>query len=152
MKSSAPSWPDGCSMNEQREFVASLGGDSRVSLVGRKSTAEIVEVLKKSPIFLLPSYSDTGPTALKEALAMGLWPVCYDNTGPKELIERYAFGSLVETGDVQGLTVTLERIVKDRPWNDDQRLAACSERIRNDLNASRIWEQLKDVYNTVISG
>jgi len=142
--------PYGYSMDEQSAFVAQLGGKGRVSLVGRKSPSEIVDIFKQSPIFLLPSYSDTGPTALKEALAMGLWPVCYDNTGPKELIERYGFGSLVKTGDVRELAATLEKIIREKPWRDEQRVVACSECIRTDLSPDRVWEQLKELYTTVI--
>jgi glycosyltransferase involved in cell wall biosynthesis len=56
-----------------------------------------LQAMQESAMFLLPSHMDTGPTALKEALAMGLWPVCYDNSGPAELIRRFQFGSLMQT-------------------------------------------------------
>src|SRR4030095_1431846 len=71
------------------------------------SSPEVVQAMQSSSIFLLPTRVDTGPTALKEALALGLWPVCYDNTGPGEYVRQFGFGMLARDLDQQDLTEKL---------------------------------------------
>jgi glycosyltransferase involved in cell wall biosynthesis len=122
----------------------------RVIFTGSQSSEEIMRWFQRSPVFLLPSYTDTGPTALKEALSMGLWPICYDNTGPKELIGRYNVGSLVPTGNVKKLNKTLGQVLSDKPWQDIGRMELVSHKIRTDLSPLMIWEKLDSVYDGII--
>ena len=102
-------------------------------------------------IFLLPSKMDTGPTALKEALAMGLWPVCYDNSGPKEYITRFDYGSTGTTGDVVDIAEKLKASMEQKPWQRGERLSHVVSNVRHDLCASTIWEQLLTHYRDVIA-
>lgn len=122
----------------------------RIVFTGSLPCAEIIRWFQKSPVFLLPSYTDTGPTALKEALAMGLWPVCYDNTGPQELIGRYGVGSLVPTGDITGLTNKLTQVLGEKPWLDTVRMQRASDEIRSDLSPSVVWGKLVKTYGNII--
>lgn len=123
-----------------------LGIADRVQFVGTCSAAEVVRWLERSPILLLPSYIDTGPTALKEALAMGVWPVCYGNSGPKELVTRYQFGNLATTGDIADLALNLRQAITEKPWRDAERVERCAAAIRHDLDRDRIWQQLTRLY------
>lgn len=125
-------------------------GETRIELLGSQSCSQIIDWFQRCPLFLLPSYADTGPTALKEALAMGLWPVCYDNTGPKELIGRYKVGSLSQTGNVEELGNTLKRLIDEQPWRDVDRMDGVARQIRSDLSPSTVWKKLEEVYNEII--
>jgi len=78
---------------------------------------------------------------------MGLWPVCYDNSGPRELINRYGYGSLAETGNVERLTARLRGVLENEPWNADGAAESCVEQIRHDLSPDTIWEQLLECYS-----
>ncbi len=127
-------------------FLEEQKAGSRVVLTGTQTPDEILEWFKRSPLFLLPSYTDTGPNALKEAFSMGLWPICYDNTGPQELIGRYALGELVPTGDVSLLAAALERALKDKPWESSCAVPEAVKMIRQDLDPKTIWAKLKQVY------
>jgi glycosyltransferase involved in cell wall biosynthesis len=131
---------------EVDRFLAGQQAGDRVVLTGSQTPAQIIEWFKKSPLFLLPSYTDTGPTALKEALSMGLWPVCYDNTGPQELIRRYGVGTLVPTGDVKQLAEALKRVLAERVWENNAALTSCGAKIRKDLTPAAIWEKLTQMY------
>lgn len=131
---------------EVRSFIEEKKAGSRVVLTGSLTSLEIIEWFRKAPLFLLPSYTDTGPNALKEALSMGLWPICYDNTGPKELIERYEVGALVPTGDVVSLSLSIGRAVKGKPWVANTNLSKCIDRIRQDLSPANVWHELIGVY------
>ena len=137
---------------QERRAVEELvkKSEGRVVLTGDAlPCAEVIEWFSRSPVFFLPSYADTGPTALKEALAMGLWPICYDNTGPRELINRYEVGSLVKTGDVEELTKTLQQVLSEQPWQNEARMKCVAEKIRADLSHSVAWGRLEEVYDEV---
>lgn len=123
-------------------LVREIGVETRVQMYGTLNSEEIIKLFQESPVFLLPTYMDTGPTALKEALAMGLWPVCYDNSGPQELINRYKYGSVSPTGNVLALTESLRKALENQPWKDTDRMNQCIKKVRHDLSRKTVWEQL----------
>jgi glycosyltransferase involved in cell wall biosynthesis len=131
---------------EVRDLARELKIENRIQLCGALNPEEIIKLFQESPVFLLPTYMDTGPTALKEALAMGLWPVCYDNSGPKELIGRYQYGSLSPTGDIPALTENLRKVLQNQPWKDSGRLEQCVKQVRHDLSRETVWKQLLECY------
>lgn len=136
--------------NEVDRFLREIAAGDRVQLVGSQNPEQIIEWFQRSPVFLLPSYMDTGPTALKEALAMGLWPVCYDNTGPQELIKKYGVGSLVPTGNLNVLSEVLKKVLDEHPWSDREQINAAVKKIRADLDPAAVWAQLEKVYGEFI--
>jgi len=113
--------------------------------------AEIVAEMKNSSIFLLPSKMDTGPTALKEALAMGLWPLCYANSGPQEYVSRFKYGSLAATGNVTELSVLLKQVMTERPWENGERMTTVVENVRHELSAATIWKALQKNYSEIMN-
>lgn len=131
------------------EDVGRLGLAGRVHFPGHVPADEIVRQFQRSPVMLLPSYIDTGPTALKEALAMGVWPVCYDNSGPRELVGRYQWGTLSPTGDVTALSTALRKAVCAAPWGDRDGVERCARRVREDMDPQVIWPQLLEVYGEI---
>jgi glycosyltransferase involved in cell wall biosynthesis len=106
--------------------------------------------MQDSSVFLLPTRVDTGPTALKEALAMGLWPICYDNSGPGEYVRKYGFGSLVTDQDVNSLYSALQGCLIDKPWRDDSKRSALARRTRQDFSPEKAWEKLIELYQTIV--
>lgn len=107
-----------------------------------KSAFEIAKLMRTHDALVLPSYGDTGPTVIKEAISMGLPVIAYDNTGPKELIEKYG-GRLVRTGDVEILAKVMMDVSQLKMNVDWQR------RIQEDLSWRRVWNRLLKVYTEV---
>jgi glycosyltransferase involved in cell wall biosynthesis len=115
------------------------------------SAPEIVSAMQESSIFLLPTRIDTGPTALKEALAMGLWPVCYDNSGPAEYLRSANFGSLARDGDQVDLTRKLSDAIRERPWINESRRSALRRFTHDRFSRTGIWSQLIQLYTEIES-
>ena len=109
----------------------------------------IVDAMRNSSIFLLPTRIDTGPTALKEALAMGLWPVCYDNTGPREYVRTFSYGSLARDLDLQDLTAKLGEAMAVRPWLDPIRRSSLRSAALMRFSRERIWNSLIELYQKI---
>ena len=114
-----------------------------------RTAPEIVALMQRSAIFLLPTRIDTGPTALKEALTMGLWPVCYDNTGPGEYLRAFRFGSLARDLEPGDLATTLGQAMAERPWRDQESRAQLRAATRRLFAPAEIWRQLQDLYRKI---
>ena len=110
---------------------------------------KIVEYMKSSAVFMLPTSMDTGPTALKEALAMGLWPIVYDNTGPRELLKRFNYGWSAPTGNRKELANLLVKADVERPWEDHDRMENLVNEVRYALSSQKIWDDLIKIYTNI---
>lgn len=135
---------EGVAETEIRELILKEGLVGRVELLGGCTAEVVAENMRRAQFFALPSYADTGPNALKEALACGMFPICYDNSGPHEYLTRYC-GYLVPTGDVDAYASSMNRAVSS--------LSECmkkgknaAEQIRVDLSRIYVWEKLRDLY------
>ena len=113
-------------------------------------SAEVVRAMQASAVFLLPTRIDTGPTALKEALTLGLWPVCYDNTGPGEYVRKFHFGSLARDLDLADLSVALKTAVATRPWAALHLRQQLRDATREAFSPQKIWAQLLSFYGEII--
>lgn len=120
--------------------------EGSVELKSYATPEEIVALMKTAHFYVLPSYGDTGPTSLKEAISQGLYPICYNNSGPHELLTRYKVGTLVATGDVEGLANALSVAAKDVNRCMVNGLDAAA-RISADLGHDQVWDKLLQAYN-----
>jgi len=127
-----------------------LGLEGRFRHFPKLGTEEVIEHMRRVSIYLLPTRMDTGPTSLKEALAMGLWPVCYDNSGPREYIRRFNYGSVAKDGDQEDLNRALAEAIRTQPWMDGDRREGVIRRVRHELGKECIWEQLIEKYGTIV--
>lgn len=138
-------------VNKLRDLIEAKHLGDRIRHVAVASVDRLIDELRNAAVFLLPSQMDTGPTALKEAMSMGLWPICYDNCGPKEYITRYRYGTLVPTGNVQELSVCLGLAFETKPWGNEFHRNKVSRFVRSDLAPTTIWKRLINSYEGVLS-
>ncbi len=122
---------------------------ARVRHSPQLSSAEIVAEMQRSSVFLLPTRIDTGPTALKEAMAMGLWPVCYDNSGPRHYVRKFGFGTLAADLDRAALQRSLREIIAAEPWRRATARATIATQIRPHFERDNIWRNLLAVYRQI---
>lgn len=128
-----------------RELILKEGLVGRVELLGGCTAEVVAENMRRAHFFALPSYADTGPNALKEALACGMFPICYDNSGPHEYLTRYC-GYLCQTGDVGSYAAALNRALTNAEGCLHEGTCA-ARRIRDDLSRTHVWELLRGVYD-----
>lgn len=105
------------------DLVKKLGLQNKVTFFGWATQEQVVKILNKSHIFLLPSTkSNKGDeegiaNALKEAMAMGLISIGTMHAGTPELIENGVSGYLVPEKDAKALAQKITYIVKNpRKW------------------------------------
>jgi len=134
-----------------KQWTDSSPCKGRVTHYPRLAPSEIVTLMQQSSVFLLPTRIDTGPTALKESMAMGLWPVCYDNSGPGHYIRKFNFGNLAEDLSVESLTRTLKRAIETREWIQPEKRSIIASQIRPSFDRNHIWSRLIAMYRRVCS-
>lgn len=105
---------DGPERHYLDKLIKNLHLQDKIILCGWKSQTEVIKMLNKSHIFLLPSVTAANgneegiPNALKEAMAMGLPVIATWHAGNSELIENGVSGFLVSQRNAAELS---ERIM-----------------------------------------
>ena len=87
-------------------LVEELGLGDRVSFLGNVSRDDMPKYLSSCDVFVLPSYFDTTPNVLLEAMASGCTCVVSDIEGMREVVEG-GCGVLVKVGDADDLAEKL---------------------------------------------
>ena len=102
---------DGPSRTGLEALVRSLGLEKTVTFLGwRHDTTEIMNALD---LFILPSLHEGTPTALLEAMCLGIPVVASATGGVRDLIIHGENGLLVEPKDVHGLAATCSAVMED---------------------------------------
>jgi colanic acid/amylovoran biosynthesis glycosyltransferase len=109
---------DGEMRNTLAKMIKDFSLENEVNLIGPKSQAEIVELMKSSDIFLYPARTVDGRSenqglVLQEAQAMGL-PVIISNAGGmKEGVIDQVTGFVIEENNLEKFAIQVELIAKD---------------------------------------
>lgn len=84
--------------------------NSQVSFCGWKNSDEIIQRTSDIPVFVLPSYQETLPVVIAEAMAMGKIVVATNVAGIPEMVDDKISGFLYEKGDIKRLSMILKNI------------------------------------------
>lgn len=132
-------------------LIKQLKLEKKVTLCGWKSQDEVVSLLNKSHVFLLPSITASDgneegiPNALKEAMAMGLISVATWHAGTPELIQDGITGFLVPQKDVPKLARKLEYII-EHPDQWRSIALAAREKIESDFETKKSIMELEKIF------
>lgn len=132
----------------QRAAARSLGG--RINFVGTKDRREVLPLIERSDVLVLPSDHDGWGAVIQEALNHGVPVVCSDNCGASVLVQDALAGRVFRAGDRHDLGVALGHIladVRDRPSCRQTRV----DRMKS-LTGDAGAEYLLSVVNSVMSG
>lgn len=123
---------DGEMRDDIERLVAELGVGDRVVITGWQSSAEVRSTLLESRALVLASFAEGLPVVLMEAMALGRPALSTYVAGIPELLDDGESGWLFTPGDVDALTMAIERCLAASP----EELAAMGERARERVLAS----------------
>lgn len=108
------------------EDIRRLRLTDRVTLAGTISEDEVIRLLQTADAFLLTSFGlgESGPVAVKEAMACGLPAVCSIIGGTRDMIRHGVDGFLIEQKDIDGNTEALRLLARDPQKRRDMGRAA----------------------------
>ena len=98
-------------------------------------------------IFVLPSYNEGMSNALLEAMACGLPVVVTDVGGTSELLEEGGNGYIFPTGNVENLSLILEKIAQAP--NQLKKLGKKSRKKAEDLSWNNIVNFYVDLFESI---
>jgi glycosyltransferase involved in cell wall biosynthesis len=128
-----------------RQVVTMLGLENRVHLLGNLSIPEIQHELVLGNCLVIPSFQETAPLAIEEAMAVGVPIVGANLCGLPYMIEESFSGFLVDPYDVGSIAEAVKRIISDSRLSESMSLRA-REISRKRFKASHIASLTKDVY------
>jgi glycosyltransferase involved in cell wall biosynthesis len=100
-------------VQETIALARQLGIQDRVKVPGWLDSAAVHEVLRKTDIFVLPSFAENLPMSILEAFACGIAVVATPVGAVADVIAHESNGLLVPAGDVDALTCALHRLIAD---------------------------------------
>ena len=131
-----------------RAQTARLGISDRVVIPGWLDSATSAELLSKTDILVLPTFSENLPMSILEGFSYGVAVVSTPVGAIREVIDHERNGLLIPPGDLDALTGTLARLIDDQ----DMRLRLGAEARKDhalhyDINAyvrriSGIWQAI----------
>jgi glycosyltransferase involved in cell wall biosynthesis len=95
------------------EKVRALNISSRVKFLGYQSQEQVRKLLKQTDLFVMSSFAEGVPVVLMEAMAAGVPVVATRIAGIPELVHDGHSGLLVSPGDVNEMTVAVDRLLED---------------------------------------
>lgn len=103
---------DGDERDHLEKLVAQLG--VKTTFLGTQPITEIPFIMQKHDVLVLPSLHDGWGAVVNEALTSGLYAVCSDKCGAKDLLHDKHHGMVFENNDSGSLGKILKAIVKNK--------------------------------------
>lgn len=100
---------------EERANLEQLSSSKGVSanFVGTKSMKEIPEIMRSNDVLVLPSLHDGWGAVINEALTQGLYAICSDKCGAKDLLHSPKLGSVFANNNSYDLRGLLKEAASD---------------------------------------
>ncbi len=106
---------------------------------------EVKQILQKTDIFILPSYSEGLSNALMEAMASGCACIATDVGGNRFLVHNGVSGFLYSSGDREALQAHVRRLIDD-PAKFRALRRAARERIEREFGWEAVGKQYKALF------
>lgn len=136
-------------VEQLRRQADRLGIGDRVEFPGLLNEDELRRELGQSAVLVLPSYQETAPLVIAEAMAAGVPVIASDVGGVRHQIRHGETGFLITPGDVDGLAQRLRELLSDparrASFGEAAKTLAVSEHRADQVAARTI-----DVYRAVL--
>jgi glycosyltransferase involved in cell wall biosynthesis len=138
-------------VSQLKSAARRLGINDLVQFRGLLNEQELREELGRCAVLVLPSYQESAPMVIIEAMAAGI-PVIASNVGglPYQVKEGET-GFLIKPGDVNALSERLIALLADRSMRDAFGKAA-KNLATEEYRADRVARRTIDVYQQIVQG
>jgi len=136
-------------VNDLMVDISRLNMTKNVEIRGILSNEELLEELSKCACLVLPSYQETAPMVIQEAMASGVPVIASNICGIPYQIDNESCGFLFPAGDIQALADRLGTLLS----NSDLRKcfgAAARRRAENDYQAATVAGRTIEVYRDML--
>ena len=142
--------PDRAYESAVRQEVDQSGLAGRVEFAGLLDDAALLDQFARAEALVLPSYQETAPMVVQQAMAAGLTVVASKICGVPYQVQHDATGLLFDAGDVDQLAALLRRLGDDPSLSQRLGDAAKSMAIAR-YHASTVARATCSTYRTVLA-
>jgi len=100
-------------VQEQLAACGELQTKGRVVFTGGVGRERLIQAFDEADIFVLPSFSESAPMVISQAMCVGMPILTTRVGGIPEMIEQGVTGVMLEAGDVDALTAELARLIEN---------------------------------------
>lgn len=129
------------------EIIDKNGLNENVEFVGQKTGQEMLELYKKSHVFLIPSVLENSPNSLGEAMLIGMPCVCARTGGIPSMIND-SEGIIYDLQDILGLVAGIKELFSD----DDKAVLLgnkAKERATVTHSQDKNYEDMLNIYRSI---
>ncbi len=130
-------------MDRLRRMIAERGLDRVVRLRGRVSDEDLLDILRASDVLVHLSAVDSYPLIVLECLTLGVFPICMDLLGVRDMAATYD-GHIVASADAAHDAA--EFLSRQDPEELRQRAARAALRVRDDYDWNRCVRLLEAAF------
>lgn len=132
-----------------REQVASLGVSDRVTFAGPLDESQVIEVLRRSDVFVLPSVGrgEASPVAVIEAMSCGVPVVSTIIGGTPDMITDGIEGFLVPQADSHAIAAAIEQLAIDTDKRFEM-ASASRRRAVNEFDCRQVARRIIEAIDT----
>jgi glycosyltransferase involved in cell wall biosynthesis len=133
-----------------RERIRGLGLQDRVDVLGRVSSSEVRQELRRTSVFALVSLEENSPMGIEEAMAVGVPVVTSNRCGMPYLVRHGETGFLVDPLDTDDVT---EHLATALTAPDLRRTMGerCRATARERFHPSAVALRTREVYRRVVA-
>lgn len=140
---------EGPERNNLTNLIENLKLNNRVILYGKSTN--VLNEIKNSKVFILSSRNEGMPNSLMEAMALGIPCISTKcELGPEELIENNINGLLVKVDDVEGMAISMSKLINDREFANT--LSNNALKIKETNSLKKISMEYYTYFEQVIKG
>ncbi len=143
--------PDPAYLETCRHYIARHGLEEHVELVGNLKVDEVERELARASCLVLPSFQETAPLAIAEAMASGVPVVASRRFGIPHMVEDGKTGLLCDPDSPESIASALVRVLGDdelrRSMSVEGRRVA-----RSRFEPTAIAERTRGVYESLATG
>jgi len=133
------------------QIADTLGVRANISFVGLLDQEHLLEEYARCSLFVLPSFQETAPMAVQQALAAGVPVVATPAGGVPAIVKDGMTGLLVETGDSDALATAISRLLYDERLRADMGARGRAE-AETRFMPEVVAKKTKAVYDEILSG
>lgn len=130
-----------------RQEVQEKGLEENVHFLDYRN--DILEILKRATLFVMPSLIEGLPAVILEAMYCGTPVVAFNVGGISEVIKSGQTGELVQKGDEDDFIQRVERILGDENYRDEI-VQNASDLIHSQFLNNQIAEQFESCYENLL--
>ena len=145
----AGSTPDKAYEGQVRAEIQKFGLTDRVQFAGLLGEQALLDEFSSAEALVLPSYQETAPMVVQQAMAAGLAVIATRVGGIPDQIEHNLTGLMFDAGDVGALADAMARI-HDEP-SVSSRMGACGKVVAAErYRAASVASKTRAVYEAII--